>query len=448
MKSLAHLSLNPMKGSVCLVTLLLCAAPVYATTWMVTNTNDSGSGSLRTIIAGAASGDIIEFASSMNGQTIHLTTGQLAIGKSITVDASGLGFSPVIDAGGHSRVVEITAGNVVLAGLILTNGYVNSDNSGAGIRLDSGATLYGNSLTVCGCVANNSSIGGGILVYQNASLTLLLSTISGCMGTNNSYGGGLNCYGTAFLEYCTLTGNISDIGGAAVEASIGTVTLDDCTLSGNSALSTYGGGIQLSGGTVILNNCTIVGNSAYQCGGIDNAGNYPLFMTNTIVAANAQTYYGDIQGPFAGANNFVGGNPQLSPLGNYGGLTQTMPPLSGSPVIDAGTDSVTSFLSNDQLLDPRRSGAHVDIGAVEVQFGAPASQPPVLNHLARSGNQFQFGFTNAPYTDFTALTSTNLALPLTNWTVLGNVTEISRGQYQFIDTSAANGAQFYRVVSP
>jgi hypothetical protein len=71
-----------------------------------------------------------------------------------------------------------------------------------------------------------------------------------------------------------------------------------------------------------------------------------------------------------------------------------------------------------------------------------------LTHVRHSTNQLQFAFTNAPNVHFTALTSTNLALPRSNWRELGDVTEISSGQYQFTDTSATNGAQFYRVVSP
>ena len=39
----------------------------------------------------------------------------------------------------------------------------------------------------------------------------------------------------------------------------------------------------------------------------------------------------------AAANNLIGGNPLLAPLGNYGGPTQTMALLPGSPAIDAGT---------------------------------------------------------------------------------------------------------------
>ncbi len=62
---------------------------------------------------------------------------------------------------------------------------------------------------------------------------------------------------------------------------------------------------------------------------------------------------------------------------------------------------------------------------------------------------FQFGFTNTPCASFTALAATNLALPLSNWTVLGPVTEVSPGQFQFTDAVATNGPQrYYRVGAP
>jgi len=48
----------------------------------------------------------------------------------------------------------------------------------------------------------------------------------------------------------------------------------------------------------------------------------------------------------------------------------------------------------------------------------------------------------------TVLATTNLALPLANWTVLGPVPEFSTGLFVFSDAQAANGPKrFYRVRS-
>jgi hypothetical protein len=64
------------------------------------------------------------------------------------------------------------------------------------------------------------------------------------------------------------------------------------------------------------------------------------------------------------------------------------------------------------------------------------------------GGAFQFGFTNTPGVSFTVLATTNLALPLSNWTVLGGVTEVSPGNFQFTDPQAASYPQrFYLVRS-
>jgi hypothetical protein len=77
--------------------------------------------------------------------------------------------------------------------------------------------------------------------------------------------------------------------------------------------------------------------------------------------------------------------------------------------------------------------------------------PPIVltNSTPLPGGAFQFGFTNVPGLSFTAFATTNVALPLTNWTQLGAVAEVSPGQFQFTDPQTTNTPQrFYRVRSP
>jgi hypothetical protein len=65
------------------------------------------------------------------------------------------------------------------------------------------------------------------------------------------------------------------------------------------------------------------------------------------------------------------------------------------------------------------------------------------------GGAFQFSFTNLSGLSFTVLAATNVALPLSNWTVLGAPIEGPSGQYQFTDSQATNTPiRFYRVSSP
>ena len=65
-------------------------------------------------------------------------------------------------------------------------------------------------------------------------------------------------------------------------------------------------------------------------------------------------------------------DPKLDPLSDNGGPTLTHALMPGSPAIDTGDDSVLGaphLLTTDQrgVGFPRKSGAHVDIGAYEVQ---------------------------------------------------------------------------------
>src|SRR5262245_12058244 len=61
-------------------------------TLTVTNNLDNGAGSLRAEIAAAKSKDTIVFAPSLKGEAITLTSGQLEISKSVTVQGLGAGL--------------------------------------------------------------------------------------------------------------------------------------------------------------------------------------------------------------------------------------------------------------------------------------------------------------------------------------------------------------------
>src|SRR6516162_2273361 len=70
-------------------------------------TLDSGAGSLRDTITSAQSGDTIVFAPSLDGQTITLTSGELAINKSL--DIEGPGASKLAISGNNaSRLFNIS----------------------------------------------------------------------------------------------------------------------------------------------------------------------------------------------------------------------------------------------------------------------------------------------------------------------------------------------------
>src|SRR6266566_2540724 len=91
-------------------------------TLTVTNNHDSGAGSLRDAIAAAHSADTIVFDPSLNGQTIGLTSDELAIKKSL--DIEGPGADKLAVSGSDTfRVFDISEGlTVKIAGLTITHG--------------------------------------------------------------------------------------------------------------------------------------------------------------------------------------------------------------------------------------------------------------------------------------------------------------------------------------
>ena len=93
------------------LTTLAAVAPVQAATLTVTNTNDSGPGSLREAIAsanGTAEADTIQFVAGISGQ-ITLTTGQLVIASDLEIRGPGARLVTV-SGNDASRVFLVQAG--------------------------------------------------------------------------------------------------------------------------------------------------------------------------------------------------------------------------------------------------------------------------------------------------------------------------------------------------
>ncbi len=120
----------------------------------------------------------------------------------------------------------------------------------------------------------------------------------------------------------------------------------------------------------------------------------------------------------------------------------------------SGVNSNTLTLANVQ---PEDAGSYRVI--VTNAFGSVTSSvavltvvvasPITLSSATVSDGVFNFSFTNTPGASFTVLTTTNVGLPLSNWTVLGGLVEISPGQFKFTDPQATTNQQrFYCVRTP
>ena len=106
-------------------------------TLTVANDLDSGAGSLRDTIAAASSGDTIVFDPSLAGQTITLTSGELALTKNLDIEGPGADHLAV--SGDHAgRVFNISGGvTITIAGLRISDGMVVGGAGGGAIRFAS-----------------------------------------------------------------------------------------------------------------------------------------------------------------------------------------------------------------------------------------------------------------------------------------------------------------------
>lgn len=232
-------------------------------------------------------------------------------------------------------------------------------NDGGGFHNDGGTVTINNTSFVDN-TANSLSGGGGGIINVNGTVNVKNSAIidNHAPGTGG-YGGGIHNggLGTLTVANSTIFGNTTTNSGGGI-VSWGNVTITNATITGNSAAS--GGGVERGDGTITLNNTILANNSGVNCTGIVTDGGNNLQYPGT-----------DCGGSIPSAN------PLLGSLADNGGYTLTIALQPGSPAIDAGNATLCAAapISN---LDQRGvsrpiegdniSGAVCDIGAYE--YGA------------------------------------------------------------------------------
>src|SRR5262249_50579535 len=243
------------------------ARPSGASVLVVTDLGDTGApGQLRTLINAAAAGDTIVVPpgtialSGAAGEDAN-ATGDLDIHKALTIVGAGAAL-PAIRIAHTDRVLDVHAdGRLVLSGVTLADGAVDSLTPGGAVR-NSGT------LRLVLSVVENSASGGGGGIFNDpgASLFVESTTIRGNLATGLSGGGGgIFNFGVAEIAESTISGNkssgtsSSNNGGGFENAGVASLT--NVTVSGN-ATSGRGGGIfqAASGGKLTLRNVTIADN--------------------------------------------------------------------------------------------------------------------------------------------------------------------------------------------
>lgn len=450
----------------------------------VTTLADAGVGSLRDAIANTPSGGAITFQAGLTG-SIHLTSGELVIDHSLNIVGAGAA-AITIDAGHASRVFDVTnsLANVSISGLTITNGAATVANGTTGFG---GGIHNTGTLSLANCVLSNdfgTYGGGGLDTFGDLTVTGTTFSgdttdpttgsggggienegrtvsVSGCTFTSNvsQQGGGIiNNSGTLTVDSSTFSGNHAGVGGGVFSVfstatttitrstiagnfadtnagyagggicnNLGQMTVDSCTISGNSAgtatIGGGGGGIYEQDGHLTVINSTLYGNNAAQGGGIDNrtgTGTPVTTIDNSTIYGNSSTLGGGVANvsgtvnahdtiiagnTSAGSNDFygtvtsqghnliglgVGGSgyaatdlvgtttaidPKLGPLQNNGGPTQTLALLAGSVAIDAGDNTGAPAYDQRGVGYARIVNGAIDIGAYETQTPLIAITP-------------------------------------------------------------------------
>ncbi|MHB8678338.1 MAG: choice-of-anchor Q domain-containing protein [Rudaea sp.] len=324
-------------------------------------------------------------------------TGNRAQGGTSLLQGSGLGGGGVgadsanYDGGGPNG--GISGGNV--NGGFGGGGAGNAGTGGAGGFGGGGGSSSGDGgnggFGGGGGLGNSGTQGQGGVGGGNAAI--------GASGTPSSGGGGAGMGGAIFndagiltITNSTFTSNTAAGGGSGMGGSG----------SGfGGAIFNYSGSLTIVNSTLALNTA-IVGPCGYGCvgGTVDGGAVYSLddhgcnaggntcgnsastFDLENSIFSNSQGGTHDIvintgsppaAGTFSGlivmsydstqftTNPVSSADPQLSPLGHYGGWTPTMVPHQGSAAIDA----VGCVLAVDQRGVARPQGTSCDVGAVE-----------------------------------------------------------------------------------
>jgi fibronectin type 3 domain-containing protein len=276
----------------------------------------------------------------------------------------------------------------------------------------SGATVSISGLTITnGHDAGDLSGGSGIRI-DAGSVSLTNCTLSG--NASAGYGGAIFNWGTLTMTGCTVSNNTTVASGGGL-CNFNTATATNCTFSGNTSNTggpdTGGGGVYnadliVGPATLTLSGCTLSSNTALYGGGLLNNGTGTVIVTGCTISNNN-----------SGAN---GGG-----VWNNKTITLTDCTLSGNHTGDGGGYGGGGLYTNGGATvtncvisgNASYSGGGVFLDDFGGSFTMTLSQCTLTNNTAWNGA----GFYNSKYHGDASV------LNMTNCSVFGNVVQISAG---------------------
>jgi hypothetical protein len=421
--------------------MLWSASPALAaSTYTVTNTGDSGAGSLRAAINSVDIApnppDTIVFAPSVTG-VIDITSGPLAITQSVAIDGPGASTLELDGNGGQIQIMTVNGSSTAsISGLEFAFGAA----TGAGGAIDNLGTLSvsdsvfaHNSAGGQGGANDFTGAGDGGAIDNRGSLTVIDSTFTdntaggnggGGEGSGDGSGGAIYSADSLVVTGSTFTGNaaggnggtgpISGEGtGGAIDNSGVSMTVSNSTLTANRAGGSAGSGT-FSGagdGGAVYNadpgtlshdtiDANVVGSAPSSLGsGIYN-GMASLTSVGTIASGNtgASNCSSPVGGTISATDSLEGpagqtscgfdlpsADPLLGALADNGGPTETQALGAGSPAVGAVT-SAGDCPATDQRA-ARRPQRGCDVGAYEAAppiVGAASAPSPGMTTASLS----------------------------------------------------------------
>jgi hypothetical protein len=398
------------KAASLFIAALLLLAPVLTQAITVTNTNDSGAGSLRAAVAAAANGAVIDFdpaliasgsATITLSSVINITTLITINGLNNATDTLYISGNSTVQIFNINTAAPPWTAKTYLNDLTLINGRNTGSYGGAIYCVDG-------SLEVNNCVIRNCSArwGGAIAFLENNESYAFVLTVNNCSlygNTVTSHGGAIYCSdplsqtntAEVIINGSTIYNNNATLSGSAVYCgSTVTTTLTGggdaratvrinkstiCNNLGTSAIHLYAeysnNSVSTARSYLYLYNSTVVsngGNGIYSYGESSSA----VYLRSSIFAfnnlytnyQNTITSYGSNIFSAAAINGSVAadqlgatlGTLALGSLSYNGGITRTKVPQVGSIAIDMGNPSDVTNAQNAPIVGRR------DVGAAEL----------------------------------------------------------------------------------
>ena len=176
----------------------------------------------------------------------------------------------------------------------------------------------------------------------------------------------------------TITGNGAGSGGGVYCANC-SPTITDNTITGN--IGSTGGGIYCFASSATIANSIVALNSS----GVYSTGSGTLSLRYNCVYENGTSNYSGVSDP-TGSNGNISTDPKLANA--IYGNNHIQP---DSPCLNAGDDSVLQSGWVDMDGQPRKQGAHVDIGADESDGTVWTEGPTTIVRVSPGGNDANDG---------------------------------------------------------